>query len=1466
MNCKSTSAAMMSLLALTLSVYPILRSTVAAGQSPDHPQPESGAFATPLTNALIDDSALAEAADETNGAVHLLEDPASLRQVIWTQSSAPSAFHPFEFGNSSRPGIRYLRLGFREPVPTGSVLVRGGGQLSVLRPGATYPGNLFDDTQWIQAQRIVNHQLSTAEVDAESYALWVLPPGTKTRALRFTHVVTQTDKTYAGELGGVYVLSGRFTNLAPQATAIVSANMGAAPLLTDEKYNSGRAWDNGPDFSHAVTRETPEWITLIWPHSVSLHGLAALWAGFNAADVQVFAGSEKSNPQAAPDADWHPIGQAYTLRNQYPRLLGIDWMDFGKTIQTRAVRVRITQVTDERHHQHLAGSTRNGNRVWLGELMAVSPLDSVNLQALAAISVANSGPNPPIPVHFTLDAPAYVTLVIDDSKGNRVRNLISDTLFQAGANTVWWDGADDLGRTPDAATHGVYLIPTHFVAPGRYRVHGLSHKAIDLHYEFSVYNGGYPAWDTADGKGGWLTNHTPPSAALFLPADKAPGGKPLVYLGSYISEGGSGLAWVDLEGHKQGGRGWIGGTWTGAPYLARDAGPQADSNVYAYVASVWGDDSKPSATFRNVVLRLTALTGNGDKSILKYPFTGGEKIDADETRGKIWTNQIGGLAVHNNTAVVSLTRVNQLLFVDTVSGKIIRQTPADSPRGIAFDAAGSLLVLSGQRLLRYPAPGDAAQAQPQVLISTGLEDPAGITLDSDGTLYISDGGASNQIKVFDHSGKLLRSIGHAGLSIAGPYDPLHMNHPRGLAIDSNRHLWVAEDDFQPKRVSLWTLDGSFIKAFYGPAEYGGGGALDPQDKTKFYYHGMEFKLDWKTGSNTLSTVLYRPAKGDPQPPESAPVNVLYSSGHRYFTNSYLDHPTSGVGIGMLYLDEGGVLRPVAALGNANSWKMFQSELFRSYLPPGADLTSGAPGKSLMFTWSDVNGNGKVEPEEVSFLKSPTGSITIMSDPKAPGPVILDAAVDGKAMRYAPVKVTPAGVPVYDLYHGEAIVEGAQRPPADGGGQMLYSAQATVLTTAPLPFAREGVGGIDSQGHRWSYPSLWPGLHPGHSAPVPDHPGELVGTTRLLGGFIKAPDATVGELWGINNNFGAMYLFTANGLFVTQLFQDVRIGKPWSMPIAQRDMLLNDVSTRDENFYPSLTQTSDGKVYVVDGARASIVRVDGLDTVKCLPDSMLEISEADIQKAQSYLKEREQSRQDSSAPQVLEVAIRPGPAPALKDLIPTLVSAKWATIDHRITRVGWGDKPDIAEAAIIIEGGRLYAAYHTKEPELLKNSGSVANAPFKTGGALDLMIGTDSNADPRRTAPVEGDLRLLVYQINGQTQALLYKPVVPGTKNSVPFSSPDRTITIDQVLDVSKSVELDSSNGNYTFSIPLETLGLKPRAGEKIKADIGILRGNGIQTTQRVYWSDKATGITADVPSEAELTPALWGDWIFKQNP
>jgi hypothetical protein len=1415
---------------------------------------------TPITATSIDNSACTEWAD---GAEKPCPNPVAIRQLFWTQTTQPATVS-VPFGLSTQPGLRHLRIGFNAPLAVGSILIRGGDAVSVLRANAAYPGNIADESQWIPAKRIVNRQISSAEVDMSSYALWVLPAGTSTRALRFTHVAEVTDASYVGTIGALYLLSDRLANLAPQASIFTSTNSHAAPLLIDEKDGGWATWDNGPDFAHPITPQHPEWIMLTFPRPVSLRGLAALWAGFNGANTQIYTGPDNIKPQEAPESAWQSIGSGVKLHNQYPRSLGVDWMDFGKTITTRGIRLQMTEPTDESHHPHLVGHTHNGSRIWLGELMALTPLGTSDLATAIPPAITANVAHPPIPVHFNMPSAGFVTLVINDDKGNRVRNLVSDTWLEAGANTAWWDGTDDLGRNADAALHGVYLIPTHFVSPGHYSVQGIYHKTIDLHYEFSVYNAGHPAWDTADGKGGWLTNHTPPSSALFVPADKAPGGKPLVYLGSYVSEGGAGLAWVDLDGHKQGGRGWVGGGWTGAAYLARDSGTHADASTYAYVAAPWSADTNKDPKHPLAIIRLTALTNRGDRAIPSYSFDPAATQEYDDIGRAIFTHQMAGLAVRDNLVVLSLTLQNKLVFLDAATGKVVGNVSAESPRGVSFDAQGRLLVLSGKHLLRYPSFGPANQARldgqpkPQILVADKLEDPMGITVDGSGNIYISDRGESHQVKVFTESGSFVRAIGHPGEPKAGPYDALHVNNPKGLAIDSSNHLWVTEEDFQPKRVSVWTLDGKLVNAFYGPAEYGGGGTLDPKDKARFYYHGMEFKLDWNAGTDTLASVLYRPSKDDlPLPPFSYPGTVLYRGGHRYFTNCYTAHGTSGTSIAMLFLDKDGVIQPVAAVGKANTWALLKDPSFKSQLPQGVDLSSPRPQDETLFSWSDSNGNGKVDPGEVVFQKTSTGWMTVMPDLS-----IDDEFVDGKVMEFAPVQFTPSGVPVYDIHKGQVLADGAQRPASDGGGQILHSAQATVMTTAPKPFAPESIGGIDSKGHRWSYPSLWPGLHPSHSAPLPDRTGMLTGTTHLLGGLITPKSSQAGPLWAINSNFGEIYLFTADGLFVTQLFQDVRSGKPWTMPTASRNMLLNEVSLFDENFFPSITQTPDGNVYLVDGRRTSLVRVDGLDSINSLPPSPLEVTAEELKSAHAGMVQTESARQQIAGPKTLAVTIRAGTPPALNGLTEALAASSWAAIDHRITRIGWNDHPDLSEAAITIAGGRLFAAFRTNDPKLLINSGTVTNAPFKTGGALDLMIGADPKADPKRISPVAGDIRLLVYLVSGKPHALLYRAIIAGPKTPVPFSSPDRTVTFDQVTDVTTQIDFNATGGDYQFSIPLQTLGLRPVAGEKIKADIGILRGNGTQTSQRVYWSNKATGITADVPSEAELTPNLWGEWTF----
>ena len=288
---------------------------------------------------------------------------------------------------------------------------------------------------------------------------------------------------------------------------------------------------------------------------------------------------------------------------------------------------------------------------------------------------------------------------------------------------------------------------------------------------------------------------------------------------------------------------------------------------------------------------------------------------------------LAGLAAHNGLLVCSLRGQKELLFIDAKAGKVLGKRAVDDPRGLAFDSKGRLLVLAGRQLLGLSGEQGAGsgeyatsllRAPRSLLIADGLEDPQQLALDSKGNYYISDHGKSHQVKVFDPLGKPLRSIGHAGPPRAGRYDPRHMNDPNGLTIDSIGRLWVAETNFQPKRVSVWALDGQLLGGFYGPSEYGGGGTLDPIDKTRFYYHGMEFRLDWKAGSDQLARVLFRSDADDVDVPKKefvngqpeTPIYVESSPGRkqRYFTNCYTSNPTNGASIATLWIDRGNAAR------------------------------------------------------------------------------------------------------------------------------------------------------------------------------------------------------------------------------------------------------------------------------------------------------------------------------------------------------------------------------------------------------------------------------------------------------------------------------------------------------------------------------------------------------------------------------
>lgn len=1378
--------------------------------------------------------------------------------VVWTKGKKPD-WRGVKFGEGLAGGERHLRIGFKKSTKVGSVMVRGGGALSVLKPGASYPGDLGDDSQWMAAERLVDGRVSQKEVDREEYAIWVLPAGTKTKALRFSHSPSLSSPEMVGWLGGVWMHEERLGNVAPQALVRSSARDDVSAKLVDaQNGNDLDTWDNGEQGAElVVSPDDPEIVTLTWSKPVDLNGICLLWTGFSAVEVEAFTGNPEEVVREAADSRWRRVGSRSGMDALYPLPLGTNWIPFEKPVRTRAVRLRIIDSLKPQH-DHLKHRVKDGRRVWLGELMAMTSLG--DRDALTSIVLPKQSEEPPpIPIRFTLPEAGVVTLVIEDENNQRVRNLVSETPFPAGENTVWWDGSDDLLRDPEAAKHGVYHLPSRLVEPGDYQVRGLWHKPLKLHYEFSIYNAGKPAWDTADKTGGWLTTHTPPTSMAVVPGERTRDGKPLIFMGAFIAEGGHGLQWLDEDGTKLGGQHWVGGHWTGAPTLAVDLGKDANLEHLCYVGSVWEGE-----------LRLTAKTRDlNDAPVFKLKLgddPSGNKLEASEVLrdfdGGDKMYVLGGIAAHDGMLVCSMVRQDELLVVDIKQGKITNKIKLVDPRGVRFDREGRLLALSGKKLVRF----ETLSSAPKAVITDGLSDPRHVVVYSNDYFLITDRADSHQVKVFSPSGKRVGVIGKPGVPDTGLYDPLHMNNPNGLAVDTQGKIWVAECDEHPRRVSVWTDKGKLFKAYYGPTEYGGGGVLDPQDKTRFFYNGMEFKLDWKTGTDKLVRVFHRPepslmAHYGPYSPDT-PLYPAARKNSRYFTSCYTHSPTSGDDAVFIWEDAAKEAKLVAGFGKANSWSVLRQEEFLKYWPEGTRPHEEHPARehSCAFSWTDANDDGVPQPKEVEFLKAYCSGVTVMNDLS-----VVVSRFNDRNVRFA-AAFNHAGLPSYVITKPEDLGVAGGNPPSSGGNQSLTELGGwTIHTNASEPFSAYGLGGTFKGEARWSYPSVWPGLHASHEAAVPDRPGMMVGHTRLLGGWIQGK---AGPMFCVNGNMGNMYLITADGMFVSTLFNDVRLRPKWAPPVAVRNMDVTDVSLHDENFWPSITQTSDGKVFLMNGGRSSLVRLDGLETLKRLPEQRITVTADSLELARNWFKQSEERRQQERGSGTLNVPFREEAPQVDGSLSDWPQNTDWADIDRRGVRANFDSdsRPYEVSAAVALSRTHLYAAWRTTEKGLLNNTGETPNAPFKHGGCLDLMLATDPSAEADRNAPVAGDQRLLITQVKGKTLALLYRAKVPGTKEPIAFSSPWRTIPIDVIEDVSEEVMLSTDkNGNYEISVPLSSLHWRPKLGESYRADIGILRGSNGQTTQRVYWTNKATAITADIPSEVELTPKLWGKWKVERR-
>jgi len=783
---------------------------------------------------------------------------------------------------------------------------------------------------------------------------------------------------------------------------------------------------------------------------------------------------------------------------------------------------------------------------------------------------------------------------------------------------------------------------------------------------------------------------------------------------------------------------------------------------------------------------------------------------------------------------ISTDRVESWNLAD---GKLAGEFHLPAPGDLAALPDGLLLAVSGTNVVTFnPADGKATPLPLDVIR------PGAVAVDARGSLYVFDQDPSRlNVRVFSREGKALRTIGTPGGFKVGPWDPTRIATPGirvALAIDAKGQLWVTEANYNGKRTTLWAADGTFLREMLGNTAYGGGGCLDPYDTRRLYYAAQggatfEFELDWTKGpgGTRLKNLLWL---GD-SPGGEVPIMIkdrLYLVTRREFETQKC---------GVVYLYEKDHLRRVAAMGLAGGFAPLRTPEIMASL--GAQ-----PLENFQFVWSDRNGDGKPQVDEIVFTPAHIRGVNWFDR---------SLGIQAGTHRYEVKEFTSDGVPIYmdrDLQ--------APTVSANDSGLLLPNGQ-TVFFRRGHDKYKTGNVGIDSSGKEtWFWPTEGYGVHALYSA-RPYFVSQVVAEFGIVG----AETAPVGDLGGLfvtHNNVGSWNVWTTDGILASRIFLDIRDGRrqAWSMREHQRGLDLSLITVGQEHFTAYFCRSqADNKYYVVSGHNhVSVVEVEGLDQFKRFTKP-LEVKAEDIRAAQEWDQARQSRVLYQRAPLITCTRLVKPPVldGSLEDW-PETPSAVMGERGDAAFWMGYDDK-------------NLYAAWKIRGHGPLKNNGNDWHRIFKTGAAVDLQIGVNPEAPFNRKGPAVGDSRLVLTMQKGVPKAVFYRPNEPGAPKALAWETHTMVFRsefdrVEEAKDVTfVAGPLDSREGaGYVVeaSIPLARLGLNPKPGLRLKMDWGFLESgaDGNEVLQRQYWANQSTRIIADEASEAQLSPGLWGYVLF----
>lgn len=433
-------------------------------------------------------------------------------------------------------------------------------------------------------------------------------------------------------------------------------------------------------------------------------------------------------------------------------------------------------------------------------------------------------------VRLKLPEDAHVSIVVENSSGKKVRELLVDQPLGKGPHSLAWDGKDDAGT---------------LVAPGRYRWRGAFHRGIAAKLRGWACAGLAPAWTNADAvnprRGGAPTAVAADAERVYLAWDNGNiRSCDLNYRAGWSAELGEGRSCAALAVDQ------------GIVFaLARREGAVAKDEIVRFDARSGAPVPWPTKP----VLAITDLwpadsqtkTARADSMCVRaghlyLTFTNEQFIAVIDARSGAYLQTVVGpvpaFIDATPTKTESPDRPGELIDADFVvvalqGGVLGKVLFAHDPLWVMTSDMQPLD--SGERITALTLLGDGAKHH-RHSVFVGLDAPF------------------RQVQrrsVLDTQGFEWSAGSSGGRPTSGPWNPEAMGPIRGVALDAEGRLWVAEGDAVPPRFSVWSTDGNegrIIREIFGPLpEAQFGVALLPDDPDVLIGAGCEWRIDPKTG-------------------------------------------------------------------------------------------------------------------------------------------------------------------------------------------------------------------------------------------------------------------------------------------------------------------------------------------------------------------------------------------------------------------------------------------------------------------------------------------------------------------------------------------------------------------------------------------------------------------------------------------